>query len=86
MLLNELPPEFNVCVPAEVNVTVFAPGVKVPPVFAQLPETLNVPDGAVSVPLLSVISAVATVPVDPVNVPPEIVRPPLNDWATVEAR
>ena len=78
MLLNPVPPEFKVCVPvAFVNVTVLPPGVKVPPVLDQLPDTLKVLDGAVSVPLEIFTSVAVIVPVDPVKVPPEIIRAPV---------
>lgn len=48
------------------------------PLFVQLPDTFNVPLGAVNVPLLKVIVVVLTVPLDPVKLPPLIVRPPLK--------
>ena len=80
MLLNDEPPEFKVCMPAAlVKVTVFDPGVNVPPVFDQFPETLNVPDSAVNVPLLNVTSVTETVAAEPVNVPPETTKfPPVR--------
>ena len=71
---------------ALVKVTVFEPGVNVPPDFAQLPETLNVPEGAVKTPLLKVTSVVVTAPPAPVKVPPEIVKPPLNVCVAAPAR
>ena len=71
--------------PLPLNVTVFVPGVKVPPVWDQLPETSNVPEGAVKVPKDKVMLVVATVPVEPVNVPPLTVKPPLKVWVAVEA-
>ena len=61
------------------------PGVNVPPLCNQLPETLNVPDDEVNVPDDSVRSVVVTVPLDPVNMPPLIVNPPLNVWVAVDA-
>ena len=85
-LLNEVPPEFNVCVADDVKVTVFAPGAKVPPDCNQLPATLNVPDGAVSVPLLRIIFPEVTLPVDPVKVPPATVRSPLNVCVAVDPK
>ena len=86
IVLKIVEPEFSVCVPEPVKVTVFVPGVNVPPVLDQLPETLKAPDGAVSIPELSIILLVAIVQVDPVNVPPDIVRPPLSVCIAVEAR
>ena len=71
--------------PLPLNVTVLVPGVKVPPVWDQLPETSNVPDGAVKVPDDNVMLVVATVPVEPVKVPPLTVNPPLKVWVAVEA-
>ena len=71
--------------PLSLNVTVLVPGVKVPPVCDQLPETSNVPDGAVKVPKDKVMLVVATVPVEPVKVPPLTVNPPLKVWVAVEA-
>ena len=68
-LLNAAPPDLIVLPAAvDVKVTVLAPGVNVPPVFDQFPDTLNVPDGAVSVPD-NITLVVVTVPDDPVNVP-----------------
>jgi hypothetical protein len=72
-------------VPELVNVTVLVPGVNVPPLCDQLPDTLNVPDGAVSVPEDNVSVVVVTPPVDPVNVPPLIVNPPLNVCVALDA-
>ena len=71
--------------PLPLNVTVLVPGVKVPPVCDQLPETSNVPEGAVKVTKDKVMLVVATVPVEPVKVPPETVNPPLKVWVAVEA-
>ena len=71
--------------PLPLKVTVFVPGVNVPPVWDQLPETSNVPDGAVKVPKDKVMLVVATVPVEPVKVPPLTVKPPLKVWVAVEA-
>ena len=71
--------------PLPLNVTVFVPGVKVPPVWDQLPETSNAPEGAVKVPEDKVMLVVATVPVEPVNVPPLTVKPPLKVCVAVEA-
>ena len=61
------------------------PGVKVPPLCAQLPDTSNVPDGAVNVPDDKVKLVVTTLPLDPVNVPPLIVKPPLKVCVAVDA-
>ena len=72
--------------PALVNATVFAPGVNVPPDLDQFPETEKTPDGAINVPEFKAILVVVTAPVEPVNVPPAIVKPPLKVWVAVEAR
>ena len=45
-------------------------------VLDQLPETVNAPAGAVSVPDVMLTLAASTSPAWPVNVPPETVRPP----------
>ena len=71
--------------PLPLKVTVLVPGVNVPPVWDQLPETSNVPEGAVKVPKDKVMLVVATVPVDPVKVPPLTVKPPLKVCVAVEA-
>jgi hypothetical protein len=69
-----------VWVPApKVNVTELDPGAKAPPVFDQFPDTVNVPEGAVRVPLVRVTSEEDTVPVEPVNVPPVMDKPPSSD-------
>ena len=82
-----LAPLFKVCVPLDAsNVTVLLPGVNVPPLFAQLPETVKVPEGAVRVPLERVKTPfTSTSPEDPVNVPPDTVRPPLKVCVAVFA-
>ena len=55
------------------------PGVNVPPVLLQLPATVNVPDGAVRVPLERVTSPSTSIaPELPVSVPPDTVSPPVN--------
>ena len=56
------------------------------PQTSQFPETLNVPLGAVNVPLESVTFVVVTVPAAPVNVPPETVKPPFNVWVAELAK
>ena len=88
--LNEVvcePPITCVLLPLKVTALVSAPGVNVPPLFAQLPDTLNVPEGAVNVPELNVSLVVKTLPVEPVNVPPLIFKPlPLNVCVPVLAR
>ncbi len=56
------------------KVTVLEPEVNVPPVFSQLPETVNVPDGAVKVPEETVTTPLTSrAPEPPVNVPPSTV-------------
>ncbi len=69
------------------KVTVLVPAVNVgEPEIVQLPETVNVPEGAVSVPEESVSAPLtSTTPEEPVNVPPEIVSPPLNVCVAVLA-
>ena len=79
------PPVSSVCVTADVKVTLLVPGVNVPPLCAQLPVTLNVPDGAVNVPEDNATFVVVTSPADPVNVPPLMAKPPLNDCVAVDA-
>ena len=59
--------------------------VNVPPVWDQLPDTLNVAEGAVKVPEDNVTAVVVTSPLDPVNVPPDTVNPPLKVCRAVEA-
>ena len=71
--------------PVPFNTTVPLLWVNVPPLLDQLPETSNVPDGAVKVPDDNVMLVVATVPEEPVKVPPETVNPPLKVWVAVEA-
>src|SRR5207253_7684389 len=58
-LLNAPPlaPASRVCVPALLKVTVFEPGVKVPPAFDQLPATPKVPEGAVNVPVPETVTS-----------------------------
>src|SRR5438132_10853342 len=79
-LLNapaEAPPS-KFCAPLLVNVTVFEPGLKVPPVFVQSPATLNAPDGAVSVPVPERLTLpLLTGPVEPVKAPLETLRLPV---------
>jgi hypothetical protein len=68
------------------KVTVFEPGVKIPPECAQLPDIVKLPEGAVSVPEDKIKSPfTSTAPVEPVKMPPEIVKPPLKVWVAVEA-
>ena len=62
--------------PLLLNVTVLVPGVNVPPLTDQLPDTLNVPELAVNVPEDIVTFPVFTTPLEPVNAPPLIVKPP----------
>lgn len=85
ILLNVVPevPPMICVVPSKVTVPV--PPVKVPPLLVQFPETVNEPVGAISVPLLNVILVASTMPVDPVNVPTEMVNPPLKVCVAVEA-
>ena len=71
--------------PVPFNTTVPLLWVNVPPLLDQLPETSNVPEGAVKVPEDNVMLVVATVPVEPVKVPPLTVNPPLKVWVAVEA-
>ena len=85
-LLKAVPPEVIVLPTAvALKVTVFAPGVNEPPLLFQVPKTLNVPDGAVNVPDDKARFVVVTVPDDPVNVPPLMVKPPLNVCVAVDA-
>ena len=85
-LLKAVPPEVIVLPTAvALKVTVLAPGVNEPPLCAQLPVTLNVPDGAVNVPEDNATFVVVTSPADPVNVPPLMAKPPLNDCVAVDA-
>ena len=75
--LVPVPPKVEV--PSKVTVPLF--GSKEAPVFRlQSPVTVNDPGaaGAVSVPLLIVTAVAFTAPVEPVNVQPLIVRPPLK--------
>src|SRR5207248_4721056 len=59
-------PASSVCVPALVKVTVLLPGVKVPPVLDQLPETLKAPDGATNIPVPETLTPLLlTGPVEP---------------------
>lgn len=80
MVLKLVPPLLSVCVPeVPSKVTVFEPGVKVPPVWAQFPDTVKAPLGAVRVPEDKVTAPfTSTVPVEPVKVAPETVTPPLK--------
>ena len=67
-------PVSSVCVPALVKVIVLLPGVKVPPVLDQLPETVKAPDGATNVPVPETLtSLLLTGPVEPLNAPLETV-------------
>ena len=76
-----------VCVPEDpLKVTVPVPGLNAPPVLVQLPDTLNAPMGAFRVPEDKVTFVTFTSPVEPVNIPPDIVRPPLKLLVLVEAR
>ena len=61
-----------------VNTTVPLLVLNVPPVLVQLPETLNVVEGAVSTPEDKLTLVTVTIPVEPVNVPPATVKPPLS--------
>ena len=63
------------------NVTVPELELNVPPILDQLPLTVNVPvEGAVNVPLERVmVPPTSMFPVEPINVPPDMVRAPLND-------
>ena len=72
--------------PVPLKVTVPCPGVNVPPLFVQLPDTLKAPLGAVSVPLERITLVTSTSPLEPVNVPPEMVSPPLKVWVAVPAK
>ena len=67
------------------NVMVLLPGVNVPPLTDQLPDTSKAPVGAVNVPedKLTLVALIA--PVDPVNVPPFTVNPPLKFCVFVDA-
>ena len=72
-----------VALPEPVKDTVPLLCVNVPPLFVQLPVTLNVPvePGALNEPLLKirfVVIVLPAIPDNPVYAPPEIVRPPLN--------
>src|SRR5262245_14545265 len=80
MLLNGAPPAFKVCVlDVWSNVTVFEPVAKVPPDLLQLPSTVKLPLGAVSVPELSeTLPFTSTAPLPPVNVPPATEKLPLT--------
>ena len=80
-----VPPIVWADVPLKVTVPLLA--AKVAPLLVQLPETFNCPDDddAVKVPLFKVSVVVLTIPLEPVKVPPEMVRPPLSVWVLVEA-
>ena len=52
----------------------------------KFPDIFVNPELAVNVPLLSVTSVLVTAPVDPVKVPPDIVKPPLNVCVAVDAK
>ena len=67
-----------VCAAPPLKVTVFAPGVNVEaPVLDQFPLTLNVPDGAIKVPLVKDTFEDVMLPAAPVNVPPDTVNAPV---------
>jgi len=69
------------------KITVLLPAVNVgEPEMVKSADTVNVPDGAVKVPLDRVsVLLTSTAPVEPVKIPPEIVRPPLKVCVPVEA-
>ena len=84
-LLNGLAPkDKSWLVPVPLKSTVPVPAVNVPPVWSQLPETVNVPEepGAVRVPEeITTFITLSEVLEEPVNMPPETVRAP--DTVTV---
>jgi len=83
-LLNVVAPVIC-CAELPLKVTVFAPGINVAAPSVQLPVTLNVPDGAVKVPLFRVTLFAEIFPVEPVNVPPLTVTLQLKDCFAVAA-
>ena len=69
--------------PLKLTVPLLLPNV--PPVCDQVPDTFKVVDGAVKVPVDKMILVAVTVPVDPLNVPPLTVKPPLKLCVALEA-
>ncbi len=85
--LNDEPVEVMLWPAPPSKVTVFELGVNVPPVLAQLPDIVKLPEGAVKVPLDKVNAPLTSAPpVEPVKIPPEMVKPPLRIWVAVEAK